>query len=690
MPFPLRFLAIDLELASTSQCSSNCHYFYFWQFLTQWPSAVARLSLPSELHECGRCPRQQRIQGGPRSASGRERYANARQREETSRKTALSGWKVAWRGSIVVGSTTNDSDRIRPTPTPSNGLTVFKDRPSTPMGTVPARATGRLPHDLLEQAARRLALACLVYAGLWGVYFVLHVVGLAKDDEFIVIPAAIVSVLMGLAVAILARSGWLAPERILSVALVFEVLSSATIAVSELWGCFSATSATWPGVYGLALLEHFNLIHVSKLMMGGASWVGAWIIFFPLLVPNPPRKVLIASLAAAATVPLTLVLTFAVKGVAEPVAGQRGLLLFFASLSPFLCAVMASIGARIVYRYASELRRARELGSYRLLRKLGQGGMGEVWLAEHRMLARPAAIKLIRAATLDAGSGPNSETARRRFEREAQATASLSSPHAVHLHDYGVASDGTFYYVMELLDGLDLESLVEQFGPIPPERAAHFLRQACHALGEAHDAGLIHRDVKPANLYTCRYGRDYDFIKVLDFGLVKAVAAKERFEAQLTGDQSVMGTPAYIAPEIIAGTSDIDGRVDIYGLGCVAYFLLAGRPVFEAEGLMQLVVSHLQKTPVPPSRRSPHPIPAAFERLVLQCLEKEPARRPQTPDELVRALDACTFETPWTAERAETWWHQHKPQPGQAPVGIEENGLISRELTSEVSISPAD
>src|SRR5262249_15524279 len=154
----------------------------------------------------------------------------------------------------------------------------------------------------------------------------------------------------------------------------------------------------------------------------------------------------------------------------------------------------------------------------------------------------------------------------------------LSSPHAVHLHDYGLASDGTFYYVMELLDGLDLDSLIERFGPVPPERAVHFLRQACHALGEAHACGLIHRDIKPAHLYACRYGRDDDFIKVLDFGLVKAVGGREKMEAQLTGDQSLMGTPAYLAPEMIAGTEPIDGRVDLYGLGCVAYFLLTGRP----------------------------------------------------------------------------------------------------------------
>ena len=576
------------------------------------------------------------------------------------------------------------------TTTPSHGLTLAKERPATPTGSAPARARNKLDQDLLEQAGQRLVWTCLCYAGVWGIYLLIHVAGIADHDDQLLTRVAIVSMVMGISVAALAQSGRLSPVRILDLALVFEFLSSVTVAVSEYWGVFSATAATWPGMVGLALLERLDLVHISKLVLGGISWVGAWILFFPLLVPNEPRKVFVASLAAATAIPMTILLSFLVNGIAKPFADKGGLILFLASLSPYLCAIMAWIGARVVQSFASELCRARELGSYRLVRKLGQGGMGEVWLAEHRMLARPAAIKLIRASKLEGSSAPDSENARRRFEREAQATAALSSPHAVHLHDYGAAPDGTFYYVMELLDGLDLATLVSQFGPVPPERAAHFLRQACHALGEAHDAGLIHRDVKPANLYACRYGRDYDFIKVLDFGLVKPIHARDKADAQLTGDQSVMGTPAYIAPEIISGSGEINGRVDIYGLGCVAYFLIAGQPVFEAEGFMQLMVSHLQKVPVPPSHRSPYPIPESFERLVLRCLEKDPARRPQTPDELSAELAACEFPEPWSDERARAWWRRHRPRPGETASAPDEDVLISGEVSSETAVSRTD
>jgi eukaryotic-like serine/threonine-protein kinase len=562
-------------------------------------------------------------------------------------------------------------------------LTLVKERLSTPAGWWRRGGGQDLPPDLLKQAARRLSWTGLVYAGLWGVYLTMHLTGISQGDAAIVPRLAVLSIAMGLLVGALARGRGLVPARLLDFALIFEFVSSATVATAEGWGAFSPHAATWPGLYGMELLERLGLLHMRQLMLGGNSWVCAWIVFFPLLIPNRPRKMLVSSLAAAATVPLSLALSFAVNGVAGSFVGHLGPIVFFASISPFLCAILASIGARVVYQFAAEVRLAREMGSYRLVRPLGQGGMGEVWLAEHRMLARPAAIKLIRVESIEGSSGPASETAQRRFEREAQATASLSSPHAVHLHDYGVTSDGTFYYVMELLDGLDLGSLVERFGPVPPERAVHFLRQACHALGEAHATGLIHRDIKPANLYACRYGRDDDFIKVLDFGLVKAVGAREKTETELTGDRALMGTPAYLAPEMIADTTPVDGRADLYGLGCVAYFLLTGRPVFESHGLMQLIANHLQAVPVPPSRYSANPIPESLERLILQCLEKDPAQRPQSADELAERLAACEIEPPWTPERAKAWWDLNQPKLTDAQPHEVRDALISLDSMSE-------
>ena len=213
---------------------------------------------------------------------------------------------------------------------------------------------------------------------------------------------------------------------------------------------------------------------------------------------------------------------------------------------------MAYVGARVVYALGTEVTEAREFGSYRLVERLGQGGMGEVWRAQHRLLARPAAIKLIRgSAQANAGA---SDEAVRRFEQEAQVTARLSSPHTVQLFDFGVADDGRFYYVMELLDGLDLETLVRRHGPLPAERATYLLRQVCHSLAEAESHGLVHRDIKPANLFVCRYGGDCDFVKVLDFGIAKdADHLMETGVIGLTREHGLRGTPAYIAPEQALG-----------------------------------------------------------------------------------------------------------------------------------------
>ncbi len=236
--------------------------------------------------------------------------------------------------------------------------------------------------------------------------------------------------------------------------------------------------------------------------------------------------------------------------------------------------------------------RARDLGSYRLVEPLGSGGMGEVWRAEHVMLARPAAIKLIRTS----GSAAPSREVQKRFEREARATARLSSPHTVQVFDYGTTDEGTFYYVMELLDGFDLDTLVKNFGPVPPERAIYLLRQACDSLAEAHARGLIHRDIKPANIYVCRYGIEVDFIKLLDFGLVKSAGAMDAADGTLTAVGTIAGTPGYMSPEMALG-KNVGPEADIYSLGCVGYWLLTGRPVFERDTPVELLIDHARTAP---------------------------------------------------------------------------------------------
>jgi serine/threonine-protein kinase len=292
--------------------------------------------------------------------------------------------------------------------------------------------------------------------------------------------------------------------------------------------------------------------------------------------------------------------------------------------------------------------------------------MGEVWRAEHRLLARPAAIKLIRAsANGDQGGGVTTDAVRR-FEREAQVIASLRSPHTVELFDFGVASDGAFYYVMELLDGLDVDTLVRRTGPLPPERVVHILRQVCHSLSEAESRGLVHRDIKPANIFLCRYGEDYDFVKVLDFGIVKTAPGSRDTALEITIENLIQGTPAFIAPEQALNASAVDGRADIYATGCVAYWLLTGQLVFTADSPIALVMHHAQTPPTAPSVRSEMPIPAALEDLVMACLAKSPADRPQSARELSRRLGAIALGQAWSEDRAREWWSQHEPARSNA------------------------
>jgi serine/threonine-protein kinase len=319
-------------------------------------------------------------------------------------------------------------------------------------------------------------------------------------------------------------------------------------------------------------------------------------------------------------------------------------------------------GSRVVYGLRAAVRQAREMGSYQLVERLGVGGMGEVWRAEHRMLVRPAAIKLIRPEMLGA-TALDGQHVLRRFEREAQATALLRSAHTVELYDFGRADDGTFYYVMELLDGFDLNELVERFGPIPPERALHFLRQICASLAEAHEAGLVHRDIKPANIYACRHGREVDFVKVLDFGLVKQGGVMEEGSDRLSAEHlGAGGTPAFISPEQAVGDEELDGRADLYAVGCVAYWLLTGTTVFTGRTALETMMMHVHQRPDPPSSRIGAALPRELEAIVLACLEKDPEARPQTADDLADRLAGVRLAREWTAARARDWWDTNRPR----------------------------
>jgi serine/threonine protein kinase len=324
----------------------------------------------------------------------------------------------------------------------------------------------------------------------------------------------------------------------------------------------------------------------------------------------------------------------------------------------YLLVGVAVVISRVVMRLGQKVTQAREMGSYRLVTLLGKGGMGEVWRARHHMLARDAAIKLIQPDMLSPSSG-NAMLLRRRFEQEAKTTALLRSPHTVELYDFGVARDGVFYYAMELLDGIDLETLVKKFGPLPPARAVNILRQVCRSLADAHRHSLIHRDIKPTNIFLCRMGNEYDYVKVLDFGLVKVL---DETDAKLTADGATTGTPAYMAPEMALGSSCVDGRTDLYGLGCVAYWLITGGLVFEEKNATAMMLAHLYKIPVLPSEKSELKVPVSLDRAIMTCLAKDQAARPADAAMLERVLENCASSDSWTSEDAERWWRIHMPQ----------------------------
>jgi serine/threonine-protein kinase len=320
-------------------------------------------------------------------------------------------------------------------------------------------------------------------------------------------------------------------------------------------------------------------------------------------------------------------------------------------------AALAFLVGRRTYGTACRAQTADELGSYRLGARIGAGGMGEVWKASHQMLARAAAIKLVKP--VDGTTARQADVFAKRFRREANVIAGLQSPHTVYLYDFGIARDGRIYYVMELLDGISLQTLVTNFGPQPAARVVHVLRQICHSLGEAHEQGLVHRDLKPSNVMLCKVAQVHDFVKVLDFGLAKSVARQD--VTQITMEGVAAGTPGYMAPEVAVGEGDVDARADLYAVGCVGYFLLSGSMVFEDSNPMKVALKHVQAIPDPPSARTELPIPPDLERVILRCLEKSPAARPATAGELGELLDRCAVSD-WGEREAVTWWEHHLPR----------------------------
>jgi hypothetical protein len=344
--------------------------------------------------------------------------------------------------------------------------------------------------------------------------------------------------------------------------------------------------------------------------------------------------------------------------VAEAYAGLASVRLRFAILLGLLVAgsLTMLVYSLVVARLRGRVEEARQLGRYSLEKKLGQGGMGTVYLARHALLRRPTAIKVLEGGEVAGSTGSATEGEHvTRFEREVQVTSSLTHPNTIEIYDFGSAPDGSFYYAMEYVGGLTLSALVEHDGPQPEARVLHLMRQVAGSLAEAHAAGVIHRDLKPSNIMLCERGGLVDFVKVLDFGLVRITGGDD---LAITSTQALTGTPLYMSPEAVENPKGVDARADVYQLGAVAYFLLTGRPPFEGKTVVDVLAKHMQERPEPPSEVLGHAVSVELERIILRCLEKDPDARFEDAGALVEALESCPVEGTWDQRQARAWWQR--------------------------------
>jgi len=460
----------------------------------------------------------------------------------------------------------------------------------------------------------------------------------------LILGVALAAVLLAFVIYALQRSGLAFPSTLLSLGNVFAMAVA----------------------FAIALVETAMPLRADQPVLG-VSAVGPWILLNCVIVRNRPGWTLATALLAASTWPLAYLVNFLRRD--YDLIGY-GRLIVWPGVN-YLMAFLGCLIARNLRSTSVAPPASGDLGRYRLLNPIGAGGMGEVWRASHEMLARQAAIKLVRPLT-PASSPRQADLWVERFRREANVIASLQSPHTIYLYDFGVSQSGQFYYVMELLDGISLQTLVTKYGPQPSGRVRAILRQICRSLDEAHGLGLVHRDLKPSNVMLCKLALTYDFVKVLDFGLAKCAACEDL--TQLTMDGTAAGTPAYMAPEVALGETRVDGRLDIYAMGCIAYFLLTGALVFDDPNPMAMALKHVQAKPVAPSARSELPIPADLEEVVMRCLEKKPDDRPASVREVARLLDACDLP-PWNEEAAAAWWEHHLPAMSLRSLPFDPSGI---------------
>ncbi|HET9251506.1 MAG TPA: serine/threonine-protein kinase [Candidatus Eisenbacteria bacterium] len=538
---------------------------------------------------------------------------------------------------------------------------------ANPVVSSPATSTRSrwktLPPDVLRQSCGRVRIMAITIASMWAIALLMnHVVapllGHTHRNPDPTKPWTMVWPFPGTQIAFLgivisaltyagARMFCEKPKAVINVGLALQIVTAALITI----------------------LIHWHPV----ITTAGISWLCLIILVHPSVVPTPPIKTLLVSLLIATLDPLAVWFA-SLRGM--PMDADAYTLVWY-FLPNYISVALAMIPAKIIMGLGRQVNQARDLGSYQIGELLGRGGMGEVYAARHRLLARPAAIKLIRPETIGAGNSEAAQLVIQRFRREAQAAALLRSPHTISLYDFGMTDEGTFYYVMELLEGFDLETLVKRFGPVHPPRAIHILRHACHSLSEAHTRNLIHRDIKPSNIFACRLGLSVDFVKVLDFGLVKHQHGSAQDHTVLVTQPNVTtGTPAFMAPEMALGEG-VTTSVDIYALGCVGYWLLTGRLVFDGETPVKMMLQHIQSVPAPPSQVSELDIPPELDRIILACLSKKPADRPQTTKALAQMLAEVPVREFWSSERAEEWWANHAPASAPATPIREETPVAT-------------
>jgi len=447
---------------------------------------------------------------------------------------------------------------------------------------------------------------------------------------------------------------------------------------------------------GVGVMLLFAIDGVGTTLVMGAyalmGWKGAWqaperaslLIMLVTMCTVTVRAIIVPStrghtlaVTALASVPVLLLTYVATSSYPSLTGLPAGVSTAFNGIWVVICLAISAVASQIIYGLRAQVAQAQRLGQYVLDELIGEGGMGVVYKARHALLRRPTAIKLL----LPEKAGAQML---RRFEREVQLTAMLTHPNTVNIYDYGHTADGTFYYAMEYLDGINLEQLVQQFGPQDPRRVVHILEQVASSLSEAHSVGLVHRDIKPANVILCNRGGLPDIAKVVDFGLVKDSKELGPGGASLTNANSIIGTPLYLAPEGVIAPDKVDARSDLYALGAIGYYLLTGQPVFTGATMIDVFVQHVNALPIAPSTRLGARVPERLEAFILRCLAKKPVDRPQTAEQFLAELGET--QTPrWARDFAATWWSERAEEIARIkPEG--HSGEASKEVRDTIIV----